>query len=294
MPESDAVMLDTIIGLFMLVSPSATNYDKVVQTLQQIEAQNPAAAQVITIGVNDQGVPIQGLKIGDGPVASLVVGTHHGNEYGSTAVALGVAESFAKNPIEGQTVYVIPVLNISGYNRNSRFETGVKGSQDPNRDYAGPCKKGAVFNLKSTKALAEFLDAKEIQISATLHTYWPAVTYPWGISTRDTDIPQRAQYIELAKAATQESNYQVGNSTQLLYAADGAFEDYAYWRHGIWSLLFELGFTHSPNPSAVKTMIEVNVPGIRRFLESSPKQRVADHLFTGQCDRGVLQRLVLE
>lgn len=287
-------MLESILALFMLAGPNPTNYDKVVQTLQQIAAENPASAQLISIGVNDQGVPIQGLQIGSGETASLVVGTHHGNEYGSTAVALGVAASFAKNPVAGQTVYVIPVLNISGYNRNSRYETGLKGSQDPNRDYLSPCKSAPSYNLKSTKALADFLDAKNIQISATLHTYWPAVAYPWGISTRDTSTPHDAQYIELAKAATQESNYSVGNSTELLYAADGAFEDYAYWKHGIWSLLFEMGFTHSPSPSAIQTMIEVNTPGIRRFLEQAPKQRVTDHQFTGRCDRGVMQRLVLE
>lgn len=287
-------MLDTILALFMLAGPNPTNYDRVVQTLEQIAAQNPASAKLISIGVNDQGIPIRALQIGNGAVASLVVGTHHGNEYGSTAVALGVADSFAKNPIEGQTVYVVPVLNVSGYNRGSRNESSLSGTQDPNRDYTGPCKSGSSYRLKSTKALADLLVEKNIQISATLHTYWPAVVYPWGISTRDTSTPHDAQYIELAQAATRESNYSVGNSTQLLYAADGAFEDYAYWQHGIWSLLFELGFTHNPSPSAIQTMIEVNTPGIRRFLETSPQQRVTNHQFTGRCDRSVMQRLVLE
>ena len=128
---------------------------------------------------------------------SLIVGTHHGNEYGSTAVALGAADALAKNPVKGQTVYIIPVLNVTGYNRNSRNETGVGGSFDANRDYTGPCASGKSYNLKSTKALADFLEAKNIQISATLHTYWPAVVYPWGISTHDLSTPYDAQYIKL-------------------------------------------------------------------------------------------------
>ncbi|MEQ1723689.1 MAG: M14 family zinc carboxypeptidase [Pseudobdellovibrio sp.] len=281
-------------SLFLFAAPSPSNYDKVVQTLQQIAAANPANAKLISIGVNDQGVPIQALQIGAGEVNSLIVGTHHGNEYGSTAVALGVADSLAKNPVTGQTVYIVPVLNVTGYNKFNRYENGIKGSFDANRDYTGPCKSGATFNLKSTKAIADFLEVKNIQISATLHTYWPAVVYPWGISTHDLSTPYDDQYKELVKAATVESRYQTGNNTEVLYAADGTFEDYAYWKHGIWSLLFELGFSHNPDQTAIKNMVDVNVPGIRRFLEKSPKQRVAVHNFTGRCDTGRMQRMWLE
>ena len=31
-----------------------------------------------------------------------------------------------------------------------------------------------------------------------------------------------------------------GASTDVVYPCDGAFEDYAYWKHGMWSLLLEL------------------------------------------------------
>lgn len=278
----------------MVVAPSAQNYDKVVQNLQQIVQQYPANAKLITIGVNDQGTPIQGIKIGSGGVNSLIVATHHGNEYGSTAVALGVAASFAQNPIQGQTVFIIPTLNISGYNRTSRYEQSVSGSYDPNRDYMGPCKRGSSYNLKSTKAIADFLDTQNIQISATLHTFWPAVVYPWGISTSDLSTPHDAQYIKLVEAATQESRYQTGNNTQILYPADGTFEDYAYWKHGIWSLLFELGFSHSPDSTAIKNLVDVNVPGIRRFLEQSPKTRAVEHSFSGRCQARMAQRIWLE
>lgn len=288
-------MLETILSMFMLVGPGLGNYDKVVTTLQQIADKYPANAKVITIGVNDQGTPIQALQVGSGETNSLIVATHHGNEYGSTAVALGVADAFAQNPVAGQTVYIIPVLNVTGYNKGRREESSLtNGALDANRDYTGPCKGGAAFRLKSTKALADFIDQKNIQISATLHTYWPAVVYPWGISTHDLSTPYDAQYQKLVADATQESRYQTGNNTQVLYPADGTFEDYAYWKHGIWSLLFELGFSHSPDTVAMKNMVDVNVPGLRRFLENSPKTRVVDHDFKGRCDVNVLQRVWLE
>ena len=278
----------------MTFSPSSSNYDKVVTTLNQIQQANPATTKITTIGFSDYGVPIYALQIGSGAVNTLIVGTHHGNEYGSTAVALGVADNLAKNPIEGQTVYVLPVLNITGYNSLNRFENGNNGSIDPNRDYPGPCKTGKTFNLKSTKALADFLAEKNIQVSATLHTYWPAVVYPWGISTTDLSTPYDAKYIELVKAATVESGYQTGNNTEVLYAADGTFEDYAYWKHGIWTLLFELGFSHNPDQTSIKNMVDVNVPGIRRFLTVSPKARVTAHDFNGKCSARVMQRMWLE
>jgi carboxypeptidase T len=283
-------MLESIIALFMLQAPSAANYDNVIHQLNQIAANHSAQAQVVTIGVNDQGTPIKALKVGNGEVASLVVATHHGNEYGSTAVALGFAQSIAARPIQGQTVYIVPVLNVTGYNRGNRYEGGV----DPNRDYPSPCKTDKAFRLKSTSALAQFIDEKNIQISATLHTYWPAVVYPWGISTTDLSTPYDDVYKKLVADATVESRYQTGNNTQILYAADGTFEDYAYWKHGIWSLLFELGFSHNPDPTAIKNMVDVNTPGLRRFLENSPKTRVTAHGFSGRCDSRAMQRVLLE
>src|SRR5690606_1351389 len=109
---------------------------------------------------------------------------------------------------------------------------------------------------------------------------FPAVLYPWGLSTRDTSTAYDSTFIALSRAAVVESGYAVGNSTELLYAADGTFEDYAFWKHGIWSLLFEMGRSHSPSQGAIQQMIEVNVPGLRRFLETAPTERAQDHEFT--------------
>jgi hypothetical protein len=85
-----------------------------------------------------------------------------------------------------------------------------------------------------------------------------------------------------------ESQYQTGNNTAIIYPADGTFEDYAFWKHGIWSLLFELGSTHTPTDDEVRTLINVNVPGLRRFLEQSPRQLAEHHDFTGKCDNRMM------
>jgi predicted deacylase len=256
-----------------------TKYELVQSYIREIAANSQGNAQVFSLGLSDSGALIEGLQIGSGPVNNLVVAAHHGNEYGSTEVAKALAADLAKNPIYGQTVWIIPVLNVSGYNTNTRREK----SHDPNRDYPNPCETEGPFLLKSTRALADFIQKKNIVVSATLHTYYPVVAYPWGFATEDLKTNYDDLFIQLSTDATMESGYQIGNSAEMIYPAVGTYEDYAFWKHGIWSLLFELGFSHSPSPTEVKRMIAVNVPGIRRFLTNAPTSRGEHHEFTGNC-----------
>jgi len=272
-----------------------TNYDRIVQSLKTLVANNPQTTELVTIGTSDSGLPIYGVKIGKGEVKTLVVATHHGNEYGSTAVGMGFAESLAQDPIANQSVYVIPVLNIAGYNSRNRYERAQNNrSYDPNRNYPGPCGTEGPFTLKSTRALADFVAAEEIVTSATLHTFMPAALYPWGFSTRETQTSDESTYIDLSRVATKLSGYPYGNSTDMLYAADGTYEDYAYWKHGIWSLLFELGRSHNPSENEIRDMIRINVPGLRAFLEAAPSKRSTENKFTGTCDTKVRRRTFLE
>lgn len=266
------------------------DYRKVQSFLRQIQQRFPQKTEIFSIGTSGTGDQIEGIKIGDGPVHNLIVATHHGNEYGSTEVALYSALNLAENPIPGKTVYVLPVLNISGFNRNSRNESivGTGGSYansaDANRDYPGPCGTEGPFRLKSTKALADFVADQNIVASATLHSFYPAVVYPWGLSSPDLSTPHEKMFKSLAQWATEWSGYAVGNSTQVIYPADGTFEDYAYWKHGVWSMLFELGKTHSPSDTDISELARVNVPGIRKMLENAPIERALEHGFHGRCD----------
>jgi carboxypeptidase T len=259
-------------------------YRKVITFLHDLALKFPEHASVFQLGESDSGEIIEGLKIGNGPIKNLVVATHHGNEYGSTEVAKAFAASMAETPISDQTVFVIPVLNISGYERGIRSEFAAGREFDPNRDYPGPCGTEGPFHLKSTAALARFMAEENIVASATLHTYFPAVVYPWGLSSKDLSTHYDDLFTELAMLAAVESHYQVGNSTQVIYPADGTFEDYAFWRHGSWSLLFELGYTHDPSHGDVAEMIRVNVPGLRMMMERAPRVKAERHEFLGTCD----------
>ena len=274
----------------LLLTPLATaapstkrDYAGVRQTAEQLAAAYPQSTETFELGTSDSGESIIGLKIGHGTTANLVVSTHHGNEYGSTEVALAFAESLAQAPITSQTVYIIPVLNISGYNKRSRSEQASGRNWDPNRNYPGPCATEGPFTLKSTKLLADFLAQRNIVASATLHTYYPAVVYPWGLSTLDLSTVYDDLFKGLVSAATFLSGYATGNSSEVIYPADGTFEDYAFWKEGIWSLLFELGDTHTPDLNALNDIIKSNVPGMRRLFEQAPTTRAPLHAFTGRC-----------
>jgi carboxypeptidase T len=267
---------------------SAHDYKKIQAYLHQLNQQFPQSTELFVLGTSGTGDTIDGIKIGHGPVKNLIVATHHGNEYGSTEVALGAAADLAKNPITHETVYIIPVLNVSGFNVVRREES-LNGAStmdlvDANRDYPGPCGTEGPFRLKSTKALADFIDREGIVSSATLHTFYPVVAYPWGFSTPDLTTPYESLFIDLAKMATELSHYPVGNSAEAIYPADGTFEDYAFWKHGIWSLLFELGDTHSPSENELQQLVAVNAPGLRKMMENAPTSRAPDHEFKGKCD----------
>ena len=267
---------------------SKRQYAEVKTFLVALAKAFPQNAKVFTLGDSDSGDKILGLQIGSGAINNLVVATHHGNEYGSTEVALGFARQIAESPVKDQTVFVIPVLNITGYNAKDRRESAKGTSFDPNRNYPGPCGTEGPFTLKSTAALAKFVADKNIVTSATLHTYSPAVVYPWGISTHDLTTGYESIFKGLVADATRESHYATGNSTEVIYPADGTYEDYAFQTHGIWSILFELGYSHNPSPDEVKTAVQVNVPGIRRMLESAPTQRAEKHTFAGKCDASLV------
>ena len=286
-----------ILALCLLANPAVASdaprkqYTDIKNILHELVRTHPATVRSVIVVPSDSGDVIEGVAIGNGSLHNLVVATHHGNEYGSTEVGLALAAAMADHPIAGQTVYIIPVLNIVGYNSKYREEPANGSYHDPNRDYPGPCGTEGPHRLKSTAALAKFIDQENIVVSATLHTYHPAVVYPWGFSTYDTATPYDDIFTTMVKNATEISRYAFGNSTKVIYPADGTYEDYAFWKHGVWSILFELGYSHSPTQADVDEMIRVNIPGIRKMLELAPKERALNHDFKGKCNTARLAHL---
>jgi len=244
-----------MIFLALLAQASlGADYDRIIIKLNQLHQKHPSETKIFELGENDQGETIKGIEISTSsrPVKTnqLVVATHHGNERLSTDSALRFAEMLLadiKNPnskypqLKKYRFYVIPVLNISGYNSNRRGELDHRGRvHDPNRDYPDPCAGNSHYKLRSTSQLAEFVAEKDIVGAVTIHGYIGTFTFPWGIYTDAPRTSDHEIYHRVARNSVTHNGYRVGTHTEVIYPTQGAFEDWAYHKHGVWTMLLEL------------------------------------------------------
>jgi hypothetical protein len=274
-------------------------YKNVMDRLSALQKQFPAVSQIFSIGTNDDGVDIYALRVSLTPAAMdpkkvghVLVSTHHGNESGAPEFTLAWTANLLKRfsstevwrgGLADMEFTVIPVLNISGYNANQRHEKG----QDPNRDYASPCTSNAGGQLGSIKRLITFLGTRIFAGSVTVHGYDGSLTYPWGMYADSFQTKDNNRYDQIFKKAAQLNGYRVGTAADVVYPANGCYEDWVYWKHGSWSLLLEL-------ESGSASDIASTVPAIDMFydqLDSSPS--VANQFEHG-CTRGTVPDLRLE
>lgn len=281
----------TSVGLAVDTDEDATRYSKIVKELKAMEASHPTLAKVFSIGTNDEGTELYALRVSTSPQAAdlskvghFVVATHHGNEGGSTLFAMEFlkdllkryqTDELYKSNLAQMEFTVLPVLNVSGFNKNSRYERG----QDPNRDYEGPCQnKEATGKLKSIRTLMNFMATRPFAATVTAHGYVGNFTFPWGFYTDNNKTLDENRYREVFRKVAEVNGYSFGNAGDTIYPANGTFEDYIYWKHGSWSLLLELR-----NGSA--SDVAGTVPAIARYfdlIDSSPSSK---NQFSANCTR---------
>lgn len=251
------VLRATLLGvLFATIAVHADEptgrYKNIVDKIKELNKTYPNYSSLISIGQNDEGTELYGLRISTKPgavdpskVGHLVVGTHHGNESHAATFVVKFMESLLKDYASSDAYRtnladtewtLIPVLNVTGYNANNRYERGL----DPNRDYPGPCTSGAGGKLKSIRTMMDFAKSRIFTGSLTVHGYAGALTYPWGVDVGNTHTQDHNQFASITKKAAAMNGYNSGTSTDIVYPCDGSFEDYSYWKHGMWSLLLEL------------------------------------------------------
>lgn len=265
-------------------------YKTIVDGLMALESSHPALAKVFSIGTNDEGTEIYALRVSTSPekmdpakIGQFIVATHHGNEPGSTLFAM----EFLKDLLNryqsdelwrgnlGQMEWtVVPVLNVSGYNKGARNERGY----DPNRDYPGPCSDKGYGKLKSIRTLMEFLKTRSFAGSVTAHGYIGNYTYPWGFYTDNNDTLDENRYREIFRKVAEVNGYSYGNAGDAIYPANGTFEDYVYWAHGSWSLLLELR-----NGSAKD--VAGTVPAIAKYFDLIDSTPSSKNQFEANCSR---------
>jgi len=212
-----------------------------------------------------------------------VVATHHGNETACPPFTLNMAQEILKR-FSGREAFrgnltdtewtLIPVLNVSGYNSSNRYEHGV----DPNRDYPDICTGEKNGRLKSIRSMQEVLDSRIFSGSLTVHGYAGALTYPWGITTSDTHTADHNEFHRITAKAAAINGYRYGTSTDVIYPANGSYEDFAYWKYGSWSLLLELA-------SGSTTDIKSTTQAVLAYFDELNSSPSTQHDFTGACNR---------
>lgn len=285
----------TILGMAASVlfatNVMAASYDTTLAELRQMAQTDPEYVTVMDIGINDQGATIYGVRIEAPTTATderphhLVVGAHHGNEQLSVSVAMSFAHKLvaslkdASDPqhvaLSASTYFVVPILNISGYNANRREEkSATHGLLDSNRDYPDPCTSDTPFVLASTRSLSEFVAREHIIAAVTIHGYIGTFTYPWGIYTNDARSQDDAAFKVLARQVVTINGYQTGTHKDAIYPTAGAFEDWAYFEHGVWVMLLEIA--NRPN-------IDKDARSLLKYFAIAPKTRSMQHEHLGRC-----------
>jgi len=227
-------------------------YKVIVDKLHLLQTTHPTVSHIFSIGKNAQDEDIIAMRISTNPsnmvpskIGHIVVSTHHGNELAAPEFTMEFIQDLLSR-FDSDELYrgnladtewtIIPVLNISGYNTASRNENG----RDPNRDYPGPCISSTGGQVGSIRTLMQFLETRTFSGSLTVHGYAAALTYPWGVSVTNTHTHDHNLFEKITRKAAELNGYQYGTSTDIVYPCDGAYEDYVYWKYGMWSMLLEL------------------------------------------------------
>ncbi|XP_002062149.2 carboxypeptidase B [Drosophila willistoni] len=196
----------------------------------------------------------------------LVDGGFHAREWISPAAAVYAIgelvenyETYADLLLDYDWV-ILPVVNADGYvythlnedtrmwrktrqpssescigtdpNRNFDFHWNEEGaSEDPCAEtYAGP----KAFSEPEAVVVRDLIKsyAKVGKMYLTLHSYGPYILYPWGWTL---DVPDTVEDLhEVAQAGYEAMfnatgvEYEIGPSTEVLYVAAGASDDYAF------------------------------------------------------------------
>lgn len=295
------VILFVVWGIFFISFASAAEYDRILTEMNKIVADNPSYAQMMDIGKNDQGNTIYGLKVENpnfllqdrAKANHLLVGVHHGNERNSADLCTNFAKKLIlrfqdKNSTDYAALsscifYVVPVLNISGFNASRRYETNKSGSSiDPNRDYPDVCVNNKYFQLASTQNLSYFVEQYNIVASVTAHGYVGTFTYPWGFYTSNTKTLDHDKYDSMGKASVKANSYRTGTHADVIYPASGSYEDWAYYKHGIWTMLIELKSSSGDLSKDCECMLT--------FFGMAPSEKSKQHQHTGTCTSTVEER----
>jgi len=271
--------------------------------LNDVARAYPNLASVQSIGKTYEGKDIQVIKIsrgGSGNQAVFIDAGFHAREWIGPAVATYVINELTANAdqydfLDSVDFYIVPVMNVDGYeysrtsdrmwrktrsdhqsalrckgvdpNRNFGYQWGGAGTSTDkcSEIYKGP----SAFSEPETQAIRDFILNTNANWIAyiTIHSYGQYWLTPWGYTsafpTDYTELKNLADRAVNALTSHYGTQYTIGTSTNVLYAAAGGSDDWAKGAGGVkYSYTTELrdegryGFALPPAqiiPTAIET-----------------------------------------
>ncbi|XP_058797648.1 carboxypeptidase B-like [Phymastichus coffea] len=240
-------------------------YDEIKAYVENLTHEYGDFVSMFTIGQSYEGRDIVGAKFSAGPgdkPALLIDAGIHAREWIAPTTALYAIKQLAENSsthylFDNIDIYIIPVLNPDGYeytqqspstrmwrktrSKTTRSCTGV----DANRNFglewmtvgasSNPCSDiyagTEAFSEPETAALRDFvLGLKSVKTYLTFHSYGQYLLHPWGFTSK---LPSNEPILRcVAEKAESElsklrgTHYEIGSSTNVLYAASGGSDDW--------------------------------------------------------------------
>ncbi len=196
--------------------------------------------------------------------------------------------------VNNREMYFLPIFNVDGYKYNQQTDpngggmwrknrrTNSDGSMgvDLNRNwgyewaYDNDGSSGtpssetfrgtAPFSEPETEAVRQFCDAHNFKLVLNYHTYSDLLILPWGYIPEET--PDSLLFREYAAEMTQYNGYTWGISSDIIYAVNGAADDWMYGeqseKNKIYSMTTEVGTSSDgfwPPQSRILPLAEENV-----------------------------------
>ncbi len=196
--------------------------------------------------------------------------------------------------VNNRQLYFLPVFNVDGYKYNQQTDPNGGGMWRKNRRTNGNGSYGvdlnrnwgyewgyddngssgtpssetyrgtAPFSEPATQAVREFCDAHNFVLAMNFHTYSDLVILPWGYIPEET--PDSLLFREYASEMTQYNGYTWGISSDIIYAVNGASDDWMYGeqieKNKIISMTTEVGTSADgfwPPQSRILPLAEENI-----------------------------------
>jgi len=253
------------------------SFDEVADFIELLAERHPDRVRLDTYGTSPGGRPLYYVRISDavgvdeGEPAALINFAIHGDEIITVECALDLLytlveryddDARVRSIVDGNDLYVVPVVSPDSFSRRSREEEGV----DPNRQFPHRDAPGR-RSITVVDAAVSFFEARTFEGTLDFHAFGELILLPHGES-----FDRAANYPELSMIASELAAVGGYEPTQISHMFGspvfGGSVDYYQWRGTGIHLGVEMATSKSPPTSAIGGLRDTATEMALRFVEA--------------------------